>query len=328
MYHVDLSLDRVLERVASPRPSLPDSNGGRLGGSLENHEASMLVDDIRLRLCYGRGLEGSEIEPTLNPDTSKVRSVVAYALSSQLHRRAATAVKDFFEDCWRDLAAHEVAVHEIAFERERNDSGLAPPDQFRLFRMDPRSIHERQGTLFQKASPEDQSEFGLPDDIPVEGDWFAVLRLPDELRGPLREALQRLRGTDAHEVLASFPPWEQPPVRRSGAYNFQDHVATRRAVIAGATREIGWNARDGFREDINSHYLVRREIRFGRYVAALRNLLTDHLNDTLRKASGAMGFQVEVELKGAPRTGHYDAAERALDEGSKTFRDILSALGR
>lgn len=328
MYHVELSSGRVLERTASPRPLLPDSNGGPLGGPLENHEASMLVDDIRLRLCYGRGLEGGEIEPSLKPDTPEARSVVAHALSSQPHSRAATAVKDFFETCWRDLAAYEVAVHEIAFERERKGNRLAPPDQFRLFRMDPRSIHERQGTLFQKASTEDQSEFGLPEDIPVQGDRFAVLRLPDKLHHPLREALQGLRGTDAHEVLASFPPWEQPPVRRSGAYNFQDHVATRRAVIAGATREIGWDARGGFREDINSHYLVRREIRFGRHLATLRNLLTGHLNDALQKAGSTVGFQAEVQLQGAPDIGHYDAAERALNEGSKTFRDILSALGR
>lgn len=291
----------------------------------------MLLEDLRNGLFYSRGIGGGEIRLALHSNSNDVRSNIADALSRKSHTSFAHAARRFLQVCFGDLARYEIAIHEIAYERERNNGQHESPDQFQLIRVDPRSVQRGWwgfGKLVQKASQEDQYELGLPEYIPIQGNRFLVARLPDDLETPLKKALDGLRGTASHEVLSAFPPWEQPSVRQTGAYNFDEHTATRRAVIAGATRKIGWTGRGIFRENANGHYLIRRQIRFERYVAKLRRFLISHLNSALERVGSTVGFEAEVELQNAPQPSDYDEAKQALEEGTKSFREIMSHIGR
>jgi len=286
----------------------------------------MLLDDLIKRVLHGRSLRGKEIEPTLNSASSGTRRSVAKGLSSEPHSTLEHAVREFFEECFSDLARHQIVIHEIAFERERSNNGLESPDQFRFFRVDPQSVHRKLwgfGERVQHSSPQDQSEFGLPKYIPIRGNRFLITRLPQNLNHPLQKAREGVHGADSHKILTTFPPWERSEIRQSGAYRLDEHTATRRAVVARATRIIGWTGRGTFNEDATGHYLLRRRIRFERYVAALRQFLVDHLNNALEKAGSVTGIDVEVELVNAPEPSDYDEVERKLEEGNKPFREIL-----
>lgn len=331
MYRIELNSNRVLERVASPNPSIRGMQDEGDVTASEGGETYMLLEDLRNGLFYRRGVDGGQIRPSLHSNSNNVRRDIAHGLSREPHASFAHAAQRFLQVCFGDLARHEIAIHEIAYERDRRNGQLESPDRFLLIRVDPRSVQQRWwgfGRLVQKASQEDRSEFGLPKYIPIQGDRFLIARLPDDLETPLQQALDGLRGTASHKVLSAFPPWERPSVRQSGAYSFEEHTATRRAVLAGATREIGWTGRNILSEDANSHYLVRRHIRFERYMAKLRRFLISHLNSALERVGITVGFDVEVELQNAPQPSDYDEAKRALEEGTKSFREIMSDIGR
>jgi hypothetical protein len=329
MYHAELSPNRVLERVASPHPFADQEQHGQSEVALENNEEHMLLEDLRNRMLHGRGLEGKKVEPVLASGSAGGRSDIARGLSSKSHSTLGYAIQEFFRVCFADLASHEIAIHEIAYERERTNDGLEPPDQFRLFRVDPRSIQRRWWKFeerVQYSSQQDRSEYGLSKYIPIRGDRFLVAQLPKNLNRPLQKAREGVSGADSHEVLTAFPSWERPEIRESGAYSLDEHTATREAVIARATRKIGWTGRGTFNEDASGHYLLRRRVQFERYVAALRLFLVEHLNHALEKAGSVIGIDAEVKLENAPEPSDYDEVERALEEGTKPFREILPLL--
>ena len=99
------------------------------------------------------------------------------------------------------------------------------------------------------------------------------------------------------------------------------------AVVARATRETGWYGRGQFDEHITGHYLVRSTIRQGRFGARLRGALLDHLNDILARQAALLGARVEITALHAFDEADYDEAERRLDSGDYTFREVREAIG-
>lgn len=334
MYTIDIGPNRVIDRVARPHSSIRKQYNDQNKSIFSNNELHMFEEDIRNRIHYGQGIEKKEIEVVLHSSSSTVDSSIARGLAPRRHSNYSAlrhSLRDFLTTCFGDFFYHGIAIHEIAYEHERKKGQLEPPDQFRLIRVDPQSVRPRWwrfGKLVQRTSHEDQSELGLPKYIPIQGERFLIARLPNDLGTPLQQAVDGLNGTALHEVLSTFPLWEKPSVRQTGAYNFDEHTATRRAVIAGATREIGWIGRGELNEDANGHYLVRRQIRFERYVAKLRRFLISHLNNALERLGSTIGFDAEVELQNAPQPSDYDEAEQALEEGAKSLREIMSDIGR
>jgi len=326
MYHVELSPHRILERVASPRPFAEKGKPEHDALTVDHQETQMMVEDIRNRMIHGRGLDVNTVSLALKANSHDVQKTIAQGLSSQPHSTFRHAASKFLKTCFNDLAWHGVSIHEVAYERERKGSGLEPPDGFQLFRVDPASTYRRWwglGQLVQESSPIDRSEYDLPKYIPIQGDRFTTYQLPDSVESPLRQAIEGLQGTASHEVLSSFPPWERSEVVQTGAYNLSEHDATRRAAIAAATKKVGWTGRGQFNQDVSGHYIMRRQLRFERYVATLRNALLGHFKEILSEVGRKIGFDAKVNVENTPQPSDFDRLEQELENGTRSFREIL-----
>jgi hypothetical protein len=326
MYHVELSSNRILERVASPRPFAEKRKPEHDAITVDHQETQMMVEDIRNSMIHGRGIDGNTVSLVLKVNSHDVQKTIAQGLSSQPHPTFRYAASRFLKTCFNDLAWHGISIHEVAYERERKSSGLEPPDGFRLFRVDPVSTYRRWwglGQLVQESSPIDRSEYDLPEYIPIRGGRFTTYQLPDSVEIPLRKAMEGLEGTASHEILSSFPPWERSEVVQTGAYKLSEHDATRRAAIAAATKRVGWTGRGQFNQDVSGHYIMRRRLRFERYVAVLRESLLEHLNVILNTVGNTLGFDAKAEFANAPSPEEFSKLSRELEKGERPFSEIM-----
>ena len=99
------------------------------------------------------------------------------------------------------------------------------------------------------------------------------------------------------------------------------------ALIARATFPIGWHGRGQFDKSTTSHLLVRRVIRFKRYMALLRHDMLAFMNRLLQGAEDYLGGDPTLVASNVPTADAFDEAESALESGSKSFRDILVPIG-
>jgi hypothetical protein len=335
--------DRVVERATGSRHE--KGSDFRHGPSpplfddwAPDYQHDFFVDDMKNTLFYRQGRDGQEIEYQIERGDSEVvqRVVEAVAVRDQFNQRPGSvplsrAVREWIGESWSDVARHGRAIHEVAPIRNLNETrdrdasyGVA------IIRIDPKSVGPRWGWLggglVQWTSSIDQREHGLNRMIRLKNDRFAIFRLPGAMEGQVQEAVNALRGKDVGGVGFSVAPWSRPDLYELG-YKLDDHSAIRDAVIARGTRETGWIARGQFEKRITSHYLVRRQIREGRFATALESALLAHLNSVLANQANQIGANVTIRAKNAFTLQDHDEAERLLDEGSRSFREIMGRVG-
>lgn len=336
--------DRVVERATSSRrdkgsdlrrgPSLPLFND-----LAKEYQHDFFVEDIKNTVFYRQGRNRQRIEYQIERENSEVirRVVEAIAERDWSNQRFGSmplsrVVRAWIGESWSDIARHGRAIHEVAplrnLDKTRDGDG---PHGVAIIRIDPKSVGPRWGwlggELVQWTSSIDQREHGLDRLIRLRKERFIVFRLPGTLEEQVQEAGNALRGKDVGSVGLSVAPWSRPDLYELG-YQLDDHSAVRDAVIARGTRKMGWYGRGQFDKRITSHYLIRRQIREGRFATALENALLDHLNSILANQANRIGAKVTIRAKNAFTLQNYDEAERLLDEGSRSFREIMDRVGR
>lgn len=299
---------------------------GRWVGSEPGFEAGMLIDDIGSNLAHGSGVGRAAIQFALRTPDADVERRVREALTGR-HSHVRTldeAVDDVVEGLWSDVVRSGIAVLEVARLRPKVEDGLGPADGAVILRVPPDAVVETWGRFVQHTSKADRRELGIGWHVRLGAPRFHVLRLSDRVRiGPVLDGLD---GTDLAGPGGLASPWDHPDLYRSG-YSFSDHAAVRDALVARSSAPVGWGGRGGFNGSMTSHYLVRRVVRFRRYLAHLRGEMTTYLNGVLQSAEVFLGGDPTLVATNVPTDQAFDEAESALSAGDGTFREVLTRIG-
>jgi hypothetical protein len=102
----------------------------------------------------------------------------------------------------------------------------------------------------------------------------------------------------------------KPPL----GYDFKAHQGKEAISISRATRNLGWNSAM-FSKYALEPYQVIRALRWYEFRLELREMVIDGLNRALQTAGSAIGFDVQLEVRGLPTREDFLEARIRLNDG-------------
>jgi hypothetical protein len=120
------------------------------------------------------------------------------------------------------------------------------------------------------------------------------------------------------------------PLEAASKYYFEagSHIYAQKLALAAATRQIGWNARGLFSDEISEFYTLKRQLQFERFKIELRDDILATLNQGLKTSFRKLELDCEVSIKGLLTIAEVEKADAALDAGTIPFADIWNLFRR
>ncbi len=211
------------------------------------------------------------------------------------------ALEDFSQFCLHQVLHFGEAAYEIAYTDPDADGKW---QTFRLALVHP--YRRRFGRhRHYKAAVQD-----LPGEwVTIPDDRIVVFRLePKGLRNDLKSAVAALQ--------ASGLNWG---VGMAGLANagIDTTEASRgdAALLARATRNMGWNARWNYDKYVTAPYLVLREFRFAKLEAELREMIIRGVQEALDKTVPILGVRSKLSVECHPTIAEIEQAMHELEAG-------------
>ena len=313
-----------------PVPSLPEFDEWA-----RDQQFDFFVEDVANTMAFAPTRDGERVSYQIEQEDRDLAGRIAEAVAPDdwingrwRHGSVDDSVRDWMRQAWYDVARYGHAVYEVS-PLLPQDLETPGPHGVALFRIDPREVGPQRGRwggpLVHRTSTVDQRDHGLPPQVLLDTERFEVYTLDGDLGQAVHEAVAGLRGPEVGSVL-SVAPWSHPDLYQLG-YSLGSHSAVRDAVLARATRDTGWYGRGQFGEHVTGHYGVRRRVRERRFTSQLRDRFLDLLNATLAGAVERLGGVGTVVSPGTFTAADYDDAERMLDSGNHTFREVWARVG-
>lgn len=284
--------------------------------SLEGLNGRMLAEDLSHLFPYDSG-SSDGFSALIEPHDDDVLDLILNALPSR-HGPARTlrdGVRDF-----GSMAAQELVAGPLILELElyRDAEGAA-----RAFR-----IHFIPNRMFWRSWGRPRQ--WVPERVggTVRGDLHyrvlesnrvVVVDLGRRLRRELQKSLAALQLV---EDLQSAAFSMISPSGSAVGFDFQAQRDLVAAFARKRTREIGWDGRGLFMEDMLEPYPVWRRLRFARFQLAVRGVIAAGLQEAIDRAGAELGFRARLVLGGLISSDDLDQAELDLQRGTRSLSDL------
>jgi hypothetical protein len=286
----------------------------------------MLFEDVRWGVAPISGRSDSgEFRVSLVPEDQRAQDLIEAGMAREGYSHdLADSVCDFLQECASLVVAYGEATYEVAYLSEREGS---EPEGFELVLIPAGTVREQRGRLVQHLPTAFAREHGLSPEIELVRDDVLLVSPPKPLGRQLRRMLASLSFLSTNimpEWVFQFAPMDpkRPPFEEGL------HVTSRKLALAEATREIGWDARGLFGDELLEYYQLLRLLRFERFKAELRELILSGVNDCLMRVGRRLDFRGRIEMEGLPTLDEIESAEEALRSGSRPFTDIVKQFRR
>lgn len=251
----------------------------------------MLLEDASRAFPYRRFDEAFKVNLVGQGTDESLRRSVARALDRERYGNGGShavledAIRDFAEEC----IPHVLMFGEAAYELVLWD----PDDQGSWRAFDLALIHpywRRLGRHMHFAASMD----GGPGQVHrLAADSVVLFRL---------EPRRRRREVDATvSVLAkasSISTAATTLTMTDKHHDFRTHTAAEEALLARATRSIGWTGRGLFTKNALEPYRAIRDLRFASFHAELRSMIVTGINEALHLAGKRLGFTAAIDIEG------------------------------
>jgi len=151
--------------------------------------------------------------------------------------------------------------------------------------------------------------------------------LPRKARGDVKQFVADLSFLDTHShgLPASARPRVGGPAKEhQTAFDMDEHRFAERLALAAAGKDIGWDARGEFQEDMLEYYEMHRLLHFEEFKIELRDSILQTLNAILERAGRMIGFSGRIMVEGMPDIKTAAAAQEKLANGSEYFPRIVA----
>lgn len=286
----------------------------------------MLFEDVRWGVApIGGRSESGDFKVSLVPEDQRAQDLIEAGLAREGYSHdLADSVCDFLQECARLAVAYGGAAYEVAHLSDEEGGELKG---FELVLIPSGTVRERRGRLVQRLPTAFARSRGFSPEIELERDDVLLVSLPESQRRQLRRMLDSLSFLSTNimpEWVFQFSPMDpkRPPFEEGL------HVTSRKLALVEATREIGWDARGLFADEILEFYQLLRFLRFERFKADLRALILSRVNDCLLRIGRRLGFEGRIEIEGLPTGDEIESAEEALRSGARPFTEIVKQFRR
>lgn len=293
----DLQPQRVLG-VVGPPPA-----GDEVSTNLYLH---MFVEDTAQSLVpYDR----CQAEAAPKTATREEDDLLAGALAARYYspRDLTNAVRELARYVASDLLRDGVSLLEVVALQDEKGAARA----FALEPIPTWAVKVRPSGTFSGESVESIAGVRIP------SDRIVLTLLPRPLRAPVlaikRAGAQRLSVMEDSRLMARF----------------SEIRGAETALLARATREVGWNVRGLLSEaNVSEYFTVERALRFQEYVIQIRTIALASINEGLRKGYELLQKPVrEVALSGLPTAEMIQSCREKLSTGGTPFLEILKDSG-
>jgi hypothetical protein len=211
------------------------------------------------------------------------------------------ALEDFSQFCLHQVLQFGEAAYEIAYtDPDADDHWQA----FRLALVHPYQRRFGRHRHYKAAIQEFPGEW-----VTIPDDRIVVFRLePKELRNALKSAVNALN--------ASSMNWAGGIIGLADAgIDIGEASRADAALLARATRNMGWNARFQYQKYATGPYLTLRDFRFALLEARLRGMVVRGVQEALDKTVPVLGVRSRLAVECHPTTAEIDSAMRELEAG-------------
>ena len=245
-----------------------------------------------------------ESSPT-RPDWEKtVAKAVAHSsrYGGERYRRGLDeALRDLAEFCVPHVLLFGEAAYEIVYSNPDKDGRW---QSFFLARVHPYQRRLGRHRHYKAAVGDQSGEWvTLPDDRVV------VFRLePKKQRAMVRAAIQ---------VLASSSPGVllRGDLIGKPGYDVSTAIRAERALMAKATRDLGWNGRSMYHEYSSAPYETLRNLKFALFESQMREMIVEGVQQALDKVAVVLGVQSQIHVECHPTLSEIQAAIHDLEVG-------------
>jgi hypothetical protein len=287
----------------------------------------MFIKDVELSIIPigGRAHGKKQFNITLEPSNPELERIVTSAISTDEYPYSLTErVCDFIGQCAVTLLLFSTSTYEIVYLSDEKKGGLVG---FEFVHINPFSLVKSGNTMKQLLPKDYAAELGKPEQIVLKPERILAFTLPDNLRGKLDVLIELLSVLSALTT-PDFYMKELAANKIKTPYDVKGHYFVQKVALAKATRFLGWNSRQLFRDEALEYYLIHRDLLFEQFIIELREIILNTLNQGIKRVGEEVGFQTKIVINGLPTITDIQAANDHLQKGNITFAEILEPFRR
>jgi hypothetical protein len=272
----------------------------------QGSQSYMFSDDIDLGIMPYSIAPGMAID--IHPADDEVVALVTKALAKDSWGDVEDAVTKFIRQCASGILAYGKSQYEVVIERSLQSKPVA----FDLQWVTPHTIQRRFGRWVQDIGRRRAEQRGWPRFTRIDIERIVTFELPSPLTTRKLLVLKRtLAGVGTDMVPEGYLRGEGFPP----GYDFNEFQRLRTRAEATATSIVGWNGRGGLRDRLTDYYYLVREIRFQRFIVALRDAILDRLNLALSEVLPQFGQTGRIVLENFTTVDDIDRLSADLEHG-------------
>ena len=216
---------------------------------------------------------------------------------------------------------YQEAIYDIVTLHSREDDSFVG---FQLRIIPPLSVRKRFGKWTQYVPEEIAREKGTSTKIELSYDHLVVFRLPRDLKNVIKRTLKQVSFIGKH--IASDFVGASLRGETLVRYDFDELNYSQKMAMAEATKDVGWNARNYFSDEVLEFYELDRYAVQAIFVANIRQLIFSTLNFEIARVASTVGVMGKIIIEGLPTLSDYQEIRKELHEGKKEFNTIFKML--
>jgi len=290
----------------------------------ERMQSHMLIEDIQTQILpYEGRSRKTPFSIELDPASDTLEPLVASAFKGRDHysrHELARAVADFIRECAQSVVCFGQATYELVYLSREEEPGKYVA--FELEQVRPLTVKRSGNKFIQTIPAEVAKKLAVPRFIDLPAESILMFELPTSLKKFVSRTLDSL-AVLSEKLIPEFAMKDFATAASLYRYDSANQVYSQKLALAEAGKQIGWNARMLFNEEMLEFYQLKRQLRFERFKLQLRDSILETLNRGLVTAGTALGFQAKIKVSGLPTLSDIELAEADLESGGKAFGDIL-----
>lgn len=278
----------------------------------------MLIEDIGLQtlpLAWK-----NDHAPQLEPPDDRFADAIAFALKARSYYDSdlTDAVYRFFSEVAMSLAGYSACIFELV---KLCDPDTGEIKAFDLCSIQPLTLLLERGNWIQHVPKEVAAELKVDRCIKLDPARLLFFYLPKRFRDNWMNMMSSLA-----EVSEVSPPFESSRSATSSErvpFDFNEHQQLKKQVVAGLTKEVGWNMRMYPDDGMLEYYWIHRFLQYERFKIEMRDSILATLNEGLLRIGRALGMKGQISIPGLPTLQDVDQAQEGLQSGRRAAGDIL-----
>lgn len=276
----------------------------------------MFIQDVEMGIMPYSGSKWV-LNAYMDPKDDEIEELISKLIhnerfSNNYYKKSLSeSLNDFIRKCAHQIMAFGEAVYEIVYFSDPDTNKII---ELKLVSIFPNTVKWQENKLFQYIPQEIANELKKPQYIELDPKKIVFFKPQEDFEW--EKIMKSLE-------LASVSPIPLNIIQSQGYHDFNKHKFSQKLAVAQIIKEIGWNARFSFQDEILEFYELIMLLRFEKFKISLRDEIISTLNTVLLNIGKKIGFENKLIIEGLPKLDDVKIIENDLKSGNRNFKDIV-----